>query len=47
MSAWNGRPASLAAWCSPPQSRRLRGCRGLIDAAEPPGIEIDLAVEPV
>ena len=46
MAVGNGRPASLAARCSPSQPRYLRGRGSLVDEDQRLGIEVKLAVEP-
>lgn len=46
MAVGNGRPASLAAGCSPSQPRHLRGRSGLVDEDQRLGVEVKLAVEP-
>lgn len=46
MAVGNGRPASLAARCSPSQPRHLRGRGSLVDEDQRLGVEVKLAVEP-
>lgn len=46
MAVRDGRPASLATWRSSAQAGHLGGSPGLVNEHKPPGIEVELSLEP-